>query len=122
MERARGKTELTNFGDNTADNQLLLAGGLDGRAELGVVPGVDLSLAMDNGHIGVQVDDLLNHQSVGASVGGSGHDDGQVEQVAQGGVGEHVVAEVVGVVVADQLGETDLVVDDEDGLPELATD
>jgi hypothetical protein len=37
-------------------------------------------------------------------------------------VGEHVVAEVVGVVVADQLGETDLVVDDEDGLPELATD
>lgn len=113
---AGGKTKLTNFGDDTADNQLLLAGGLDGRAELGIVPGVDLALAMDNGHIGVQIHDLLDHQSVGTSIRGSGHDNGQIEQVAQGGVGKHVVAEVVGVEVADQLGETDLVVNDENGL------
>jgi hypothetical protein len=31
-------------------------------------------------------------------------------------VGKHVVAEVIGVEVADQLGETDLVVNDENGL------
>jgi hypothetical protein len=31
-------------------------------------------------------------------------------------VAEDVVAEVVGVVVTDDLGETDLVVDDEEGL------
>jgi hypothetical protein len=29
---------------------------------------------------------------------------------------QHVVAEVVGAVVADDLGETDLVVDDQEGL------
>lgn len=110
------KTKLTNFSDNTADNQLFLASGLDGRAELGIVPGVDLALAMNNGHIGVQIHDFLDRQSIGTRVGGSGHDGRQVKQVAQGGVGKHVVAEVVGVEIAVQLGETDMVVDDENSL------
>jgi hypothetical protein len=110
------RSELTNFGDDTGNDQLLLASGLDSGAEIGVVPGVDLTLATDEGGVGVHVGDLLQHQAVGALVRRAGQHGGQVEDVAQSCVAEDVVAEVVGVVVTNDLGETDLVVDDEEGL------
>lgn len=108
--------QLTNFGNDTGDDELLLAGGLDGGAEVGVVPGVDFTLATDEGGVGVHVGDLLQQQAVGALVGGTGQDSGDVEDLSESGVAQHGVAEVVGAVVTDDLGKTDLVVDDEKSL------
>ena len=53
---------------------------------------LDLSLAADEGSVGVHLDHLLGQRTVGASVGGSGHDDGKFKQLAKLGVGHHVVA------------------------------
>lgn len=42
-----------------------LVGGADGVAEVGVVPGVDLAVALDQGRGGVHVEDLLGEGAVG---------------------------------------------------------
>lgn len=107
---------LTNFGNDTGDDELLLAGGLDGGAEVGVVPGVDFTLATDESGIGVHVGNLLEEKAVGTLVRGTGQDSGNVEDLSDGGVAEHGVAEVVGAVVANDLSKTDLVVNDEESL------
>ena len=64
----------------------------------------------------MHVRDFLQHETVRTLVGGGGQDGGEVEDFAECGVAEHVVAEVVCVEVADDLGEADLVVDNEEGL------
>lgn len=112
--------KLTNFSHDTSDDKLLLASSLDGLAELGVVPGVDLTLTTDGGDIGVHISDLLEHEAVGALVRGGGQNHGEVEELSDGSMGEHVVAEVIHAVVTDDLRKTNLVVDDKDGLVLLA--
>lgn len=99
---------LTDFSDDTGYNQLFLAGGLDGGAEFGIVPGVDLALAVDESRVGVHVHDFLEHETVGAGVGGGSEDSGQIEDVAESCMAEDVVAEVVGVVITHDLSEADL--------------
>lgn len=54
----------TYVGGDARENDLLLASGLDSGAEVGVVPGVDLALAVDEGGVGVHLDDLLDQRSV----------------------------------------------------------
>lgn len=107
---------LTNFSDDTTNDQLLLAKGLDSLAEVRVIPGVDLTLATDEGSVGVHLGDLLEQEAVGATVGGGGQDGRQIKDVANGRVGQHVVAEVVGAEVSNELGQTDLVIDDQESL------
>jgi hypothetical protein len=111
--------KLTNFSNDTTNDQLLLASGLDSSTEIGVVPGVDLTLATDEGGVGVHVGDLLEKQAVGTAIGRRSQNSGQVEDLADGGVTQHVVAEVVGAIVANNLSEADLVVDDQESLEEL---
>ena len=55
----------TYVGGDTREDDLLLARGLDGGAEVGVVPRVDLSVALDEGRVRVQRDDLLREGAVG---------------------------------------------------------
>lgn len=107
---------LTNFSDNTSNNQLLLASSLNRSAELRIIPSIDFTLATDEGRVGVHVSDFLEHETIRACVGGGGQDSWQVEDVAEGSVAEDAVAEVVCVVITHDLGKTDLVVDDEEGL------
>ena len=57
---------MTDICGNTADDDLLLAGGLDGSAEVGVVPGVDLTVSANDGVVGVQFSDLREERTVGA--------------------------------------------------------
>lgn len=57
---------LTNVGHDSGDDDLRLVGGFDGGAEVGVVPGVDLALALDKGRLGIHVEDLLGERAVGA--------------------------------------------------------
>jgi hypothetical protein len=64
----------------------------------------------------VHVNDLLEQETVGTCVRGAGQDSWQVEDVTEGSVTEDVVAEVVCVVITHELGKTDLVVDDQEGL------
>lgn len=45
----------TDVGNNARHNDLRLVGGADGRTEVGVVPGVDLTLALDQRGVGVHV-------------------------------------------------------------------
>lgn len=48
------------------------------------------------------------------SLGGGGHDNREVEEVADGGVGENIVAVLLEGLVTDQLEESDLNVDDQE--------
>lgn len=64
----------------------------------------------------MQIHDLLQHQAVRALVRRAGQHSGEVEDVAQSSVADDVVTEVVGVVITNDLRETDLVVDDEESL------
>lgn len=64
----------------------------------------------------MHVNNLLEHETVGTCVRGAGQDGWQIEDVTEGSVAEDVVAEVVCVVITHELGKTDLVVDDEEGL------
>lgn len=79
-------------------------------------------MTADESGVGVHVGDLLEEKTVGASIGGGGQNGGKVEGLADGGVGNDVVAEVVGAVVAHQLGETDLVVNHKKGLGGIVRD
>lgn len=57
---------LTDVGDYTGHDDLRLVGSPDCVAELGVVPGVDLTLALDQGCVGIHVENLLGQRAVGA--------------------------------------------------------
>ena len=58
--------DVTYVGGNARKNDLRTVGGNDRVAEVLVVPGVDLSLTLDEGRIRVHVDDLVRDESVGA--------------------------------------------------------
>lgn len=60
--------EVTYVGDDAADDDLLLAGGLHGGAEVGVVHGVDLAISADDGDVGIHLNDLREEGAVGAFV------------------------------------------------------
>lgn len=77
---------------------------------------LDFSLAADEWSVGVHLDHLLRQGTIGASVGGSGHDDGKVEQLAKLSMGHHVVAVQGGVPVTSKLVEANLKVEDQEKL------
>ena len=56
----------TNVSHDAGNDDLGAVGGLDGGAEVGIVPGVDLALALDERRVGVHVADLLGDGAVGA--------------------------------------------------------
>jgi hypothetical protein len=57
---------VTYIGCDASDDDLLLARGLNGLAEVGVVPGVDLAVALDERRILVHGQDLARKRAVGA--------------------------------------------------------
>lgn len=108
--------KLTNFSHDSANDQLLLAGGPDGSPELGIVPSIDLTLATDKSSVGVHLHDLLEHEAVRTPVRGGSQDGWQVEDISKSGMAQDVVAEVVGAEVTDDLRETNLVINDQQRL------
>lgn len=58
--------EVTYISGNTADDDLFLAGGLDGSAEVSIVPGIDLAGPADDGDVGVHLGDLGDERAVGS--------------------------------------------------------
>lgn len=64
-EGEKKEQKLTDVRDDARHDDLRLVGGADGGAELGVVPGVDLALALDERRVGVHVEDLLGQRPVG---------------------------------------------------------
>jgi hypothetical protein len=77
---------------------------------------LDFSLALDERSIRVHLQNLLRKRTIGTLLGGSGHDDRKVEELAQGGVRDQVVAVESRVPVASHLVQTDLQVEDEEKL------
>ena len=57
---------ITYISGDTADDNLFLAGGLDGGTEVGVVPGVDLTTPANDGDVGVHFSNLREERTVGA--------------------------------------------------------
>jgi hypothetical protein len=57
--KSKDSNILTNFSNDTGQDDLLLAGSLDGLAEIGVVPSVNLTLTADEGCSWVHVEYLL---------------------------------------------------------------
>jgi hypothetical protein len=49
---------------NTTKNDLLFSRSLDGCTELGIVPGVDLAIALDQRRVLVHFQDLLGQRSI----------------------------------------------------------
>lgn len=66
-QRGKGSAHVRH---DAGQDHLLLARRLDGLAELGVVPGVDLAVALDDGVVGVHVQDVLGGRAVGACCSG----------------------------------------------------
>ena len=56
--------KLTNVGRYACHDDLLLAGGLNGGTEIGIVPGIDFALALDEGRVGVHFQDLFGEGPV----------------------------------------------------------
>lgn len=111
-----GEEGGADVGGDASDDDLAPPRRADLLPKLGVVPGVDLALALDEGGVWVHVQDLLGQGAVGARLGGGGEDDWEVEELAEGGVGEEVVAVEGGVPVAGDVVEADLEVEDEEDL------
>lgn len=57
---------LTDVGDDSGQDNLLAAGGVDGSPEVSVVPCVDLARSLDQSCVGVHVEDLSWKRAVGA--------------------------------------------------------
>lgn len=128
--------EVTYIGGDAANDDLTLASGLDGSAEVSIVPGVNLTAPADDGDVRVHGSDLreeravgtLNTQGNGRSVScfvrkaigekdtlirAGGDDNGEVVDLAKTSVEYDVVVHGLGVVVTDDAYEANLVVDDE---------
>lgn len=114
LAETQGQKHGAHFRHDTTQDNLFPAGGLDGGAEVRVVPRVDLTVAADEGRVGVHLGDFLGEGTVGTGFGRRGQDGGQVEELAQFGVGEHIVAELGRRVVLDQLEQAELVVDNQE--------
>ena len=71
--------------------------------ELGLIPCIDLDVAPNERRVGIHLRDLLEEGPIGPVFGRGGQDSGQVEELAQ--LGEDVVAEFGGAMVADELEE-----------------
>lgn len=97
------------------DDDLLLPRCLHGVAEVLVIPSIDLAVPLDEGGIGMHLDDLLGQRTVGTSLGAGGQDSGQIEDLADSSVSEHIVPVLVGLPVARQVEQPNLVVHDEEG-------
>lgn len=88
-----GEEGRADVGDDAGEHDLGAVGCFDGGAEVGVVPGVDFAVALDEGGGGVPVEDFLGDGAVGAVLGGGGEDDGDVaEDGADAGVGEDALS------------------------------
>ena len=83
---------------------------------------LDLTLAADKRRIGIHLEHLLGKGTVGTGIRGSAHDDGQVEELADLGVGEDVLLVQSGVPVTGDAVQTDLQVENEEELPEVSED
>jgi hypothetical protein len=64
FDEREGEEGGADFGYDAAEDYLVLARCFDGGAEIGVVPGVDFALAVDEGCVGVQVDDFFGEGAV----------------------------------------------------------
>lgn len=83
---------------------------------------LDLTLAADKRCIGMHLKHLLGQGTVGTSIRGRAHDDGQVEELADLGVGEDVLLVQSGIPVAGDAVQTDLQVENEEELQEVSED
>lgn len=86
----------------------------EGKKEGGKEDVLDFALALDEWGVWVHLEDLLGQRAVGTLLGGRGHHDGEVEELAELGVREDVLAVEGGVPVAGDLVEADLEVEDEE--------
>lgn len=58
--------EVTHIGGDTANDDLFLASGRDGSAEVSVVPSIDFTIPADDGDVGVHLGDLGKEWAIGA--------------------------------------------------------
>lgn len=77
---------------------------------------LDLTLTADKRRIGIHLEHLLGKRTVGTGVRRCAHDDGQVEELADLGVGEDVLLVQSSVPVAGDAVQTDLQVENEEQL------
>lgn len=76
----------------------------------------DLALAADERCIRIHFEHLLGQRTVRAGVCGCSHDDGEIKDLAERGVGHDVLLVESRVPVTSRLEETDLQVEDEEQL------
>lgn len=102
------------LGDNPAKDNLRLICSPHSVSKLLVIPSVDLAVTFNQWCGRVHVKNFLRKRPVGACLGAGGEDRGEVKNISESSVCEDVVFELVGGEVADELEETELVVDDQE--------
>lgn len=91
----------------------------DGTRKLSGEGSPDFTLATDEGSVGVHLQHLLGKGAVGAVIGRSGHDNGEIEDLAQFGMSHDIRGVQSWVPVTSGLEKADLEIEDEEQLEDL---
>lgn len=111
----QGGEGYADLGDDSGDNELLLASRFHGFDEVFVVPRIDLPGAGDAWSIGKDLLELWHQRTVGAGFKARGEDHREVEILRGVGQRENVVLKLVGGKVMHEIGQSGLVIYEEDG-------
>ena len=90
----------TNVGSNSGKDHLTFARCLHCCSKVGIVPGIDLSVAANERCIGIQVENLFWQKAVWTMLGAGGQNNRYIEGLCNCSMGNHIVAEDCWVVVA----------------------
>lgn len=95
----RSLRRRTNVGGDACEDDLAFVCSSHSSSKVGIVPGIDFTVALDVGRIGGQLKDFLREGTVGALLGTGGQDDWQIEEFGNRSVGNDVVSELGWIVV-----------------------
>ena len=96
---ARGKR--TNVGGDPGQDDLALARVTNSLSEFGVIPSIDLAVPSDHWRLRMHFRDLLGQRPVWARLSAGRQNDGKVEKLGNGGVGDDIVSELGRFIIPD---------------------
>lgn len=78
-----------------------------GLPEIGIVPGINLAIALDVRSMGVQLGDFLGERTIGTLLGARGKYDWNVKELSNGGMSDDVISKLGGRIIPDLGGLVD---------------
>ena len=100
-ERKREKNSRTDVRRDAGKDDLAFILRTHGSSKVGIVPCVYFAVSLDQRCVRIQGDDFFRQGAVGSRLRARSEDDGDVEDLGDGGVGDDVVSENCRIVIAD---------------------